>query len=163
MGLTSAGFQRFPKNSLGFLRIAKAYARLGIVTQTLSHAAKQLWHFSVIFIVILSIYAEAGHILYGQDMDEYKTFATSLQSCFDILLGGGDFNRMRQTAHVGTLIFYWTLVVLGVMIGMNMIITILMEGFQQANKVMDKKAPSARECARELYDRRVGLYRSKSA
>ena len=61
--------------------------------------------------------------MYGADLNEYSSVAASFQSCFDILLGGGNFQEMSRVAHVGTTVFYWSLVVLGLMVGMNIIIT----------------------------------------
>jgi hypothetical protein len=42
-----------------FLRIAKGYARLGIVTQTLAYAKSELLHFTLIFFFILWIYGNS--------------------------------------------------------------------------------------------------------
>ena len=69
------------------------------------------------------IYAQAGHYMYGADLDDYSSVSASFQSCFDILLGRGDFQEMKRVADLGTTIFYWSLIVLGLMVGMNIIIT----------------------------------------
>ena len=66
----------------------------GIVTQTLNFAKSELIHFTAIFFFILWIYAQAGHFMYGADMPEFAGVMIAFQSCFDILLGGGDFDRM---------------------------------------------------------------------
>jgi hypothetical protein len=51
----------------------------------------------------------------------------------------------------GTLPFYWSLVVLGVMVGMNIIITILMAGFERASQVSDRAAPTFTEFMTALF------------
>jgi len=61
--------------------------------------------------------------MYGADLDDYSSVSASFQSCFDILLGGGDFQEMKRVADLGTTVFYWSLIILGLMVGMNIIIT----------------------------------------
>jgi hypothetical protein len=61
--------------------------------------------------------------MYGADLRNYSSVSGSFQSCFDILLGGGDFEEMKRVANLGTTVFYWSLIVLGLMLGMNIIIT----------------------------------------
>ena len=48
---------------------------------------------------------------------------------------------MKEVTAIGTLIFYWSLIVVGVLIGMNIIITILMGGFEKTKEVIDSAAP----------------------
>ena len=43
---------------------------------------------------------------------------------------------MKEVTAIGTLIFYWSLIVVGVLIGMNIIITILMGGFEKSKAVI---------------------------
>ena len=63
-------------------------------------AASDLWYFSIIFFSILAMYAYAGLFLFGQDLSEYETWPSSFQSCFNILLGGGDFDRTCSGEYV---------------------------------------------------------------
>jgi len=58
-------------------------------------------------------------------LDKQSESSTVIVRFGSYMAGGGDFERMQAVAKVGTLIYYWSLVVLGVMIGMNIIITIL--------------------------------------
>ena len=109
--------------------------------------------------------------MYGAELHNYSSVSISFQSCFDILLGGGDFEEMKRVADLGTTVFYWSLIVLGLMLGMNIIITstcgrvaasclptitnhytshwnvstVLMGGFERANTVTDAAAPTFSE------------------
>lgn len=62
-----------------FLRIAKGYARLGIVTQTLAYAKSELLHFTLIFFFILWIYGNS-HSLEIRQVSITKT--STLQERF---------------------------------------------------------------------------------
>ena len=64
--------------------------------------------------------------------------------------GGGDFERMKEVTAIGTLIFYWSLIVVGVLIGMNIIITILMGGFEKTKEVIDSAAPEWDDFTKEV-------------
>ena len=76
--------------------------------------------------------------------------------------------RVKRVANLGTTFFYWSLIILGLMVGMNIIITsthscvckfnlacvcltlcvlrtVLMGGFERANSVMTPAAPTFSE------------------
>ena len=57
---------------------------------------------------------------------------------------------MKEVTAIGTLIFYWSLIVVGVLIGMNIIITILMGGFEKTKEVIDSAAPEWDDFTKEV-------------
>ena len=98
--------------------------------------ALELIHFIIVFGLIIVMFALAGQFLYGADLAEFHTISSSAQACFALMLGGGDFGRMYTVTATGTNIFYWSWVLLGLLIIMNLVIAILSVGHERASKVI---------------------------
>ena len=98
--------------------------------------ALELVHFIIVFGLIIVMFALAGQFLYGADLAEFHTISSSAQACFALMLGGGDFGRMYTVTGTGTNIFYWSWVLLGLLIIMNLVIAILSVGHERASKVI---------------------------
>eukprot|EP01043_Picozoa_sp_COSAG02_P100141 COSAG02_NODE_36232_length_457_cov_0.994413_1_plen_79_part_10 len=77
-----------------------------------------------------------GSFLYGADLAEFNNLQSSAQACFALMLGAGDFARMQTVTVAGTTVFYWSWIVLGLLIVMNLVIAILSAGYERATKVI---------------------------
>lgn len=74
--------------------------------------------------------------MYGADLAEFSNLQSSAQACFALMIGGGDFGRMQTVTENGTTIFYWSWIVLGLLIIMNLVIAILEVGHERAAEVI---------------------------
>ena len=109
----------------------------------------------VAFTFILSMYALAGNAMYGADLAEFRDFPASMQACFALMLGGDNFGRMVEVTRSGTFVFCkppsdlsaqlllchlcwtdWSWVLLGLLILMNLILSILVEGHIKARELI---------------------------
>jgi len=57
---------------------------------------------------LILMYGFAGQLLYGADLSEFSDIPSATQACFALMLGQGDFARMREITETGTLVFYWS-------------------------------------------------------
>lgn len=48
------------------------------LSTTLSRCAKDVFGFSVMFMIVFLAYAQLGYLLFGTMVDDYKTFAISM-------------------------------------------------------------------------------------
>ena len=61
-----------------------------------------------------------------------------MQTCFNILVGaGGDFEAMSAVDTAGTTIFWNLFMLTGAVIGLNIIIAIIMEGYERAKRQLE--------------------------
>jgi hypothetical protein len=111
-------------------------AKLAILTESMAFVASELMHFLFVFGFVIVMYALAGQFLYGADLAEFNSLASSAQSCFALMLGGGDFARMQTVNETGTMVYYWSWISLGLLIIMNLIIAILSAGHERATSVI---------------------------
>ena len=96
-------------------------------------------------------------------MPAFASLSQSLESCIKIILGEADFydDMLRVTSGEGgnpTSLFYWSLIGLGLVLGMNIIIAILMSGFEKARQVDTDEAPSGSTTVIEKFEQMTGLY-----
>ena len=110
--------------------------KLAILTETIAFVGMELLYFLSVFLLVIGAYALAGQFLYGADLAEFNNFSSSAQACFALMLGSGDFARMQTVTHAGTVIFYWSWMLLGLLIIMNLMISILSVGHERATKVI---------------------------
>merc|ERR1719401_2621911 len=81
---------------LKFFKAFQANARLQLVTNTLMHAADELFHFMIVFTAIIIGFVLSGHILFGDDLVEFSSFDRSLNTAYVCLLG--DFGWYTEQA-----------------------------------------------------------------
>lgn len=72
---------------LKFLKLLRFNKRIGMLSKSLRHAGKDLNSFGFVFLVFILAYAQMGFAIFGGSLDAYKTFFTSLTTCFRMLLG----------------------------------------------------------------------------
>jgi hypothetical protein len=126
---------------IGIGRFFKYYTfqpRLQIVNLTLASSAIHLFHFCVVFLVMLFGFALIGHLNFGSQIRDFSTWANALQVMWESLFGAYDLGPMIGNSSlsyvdpiIASLFFYiWTF--LTGMILMNIFVAILMDGYAEA-------------------------------
>jgi hypothetical protein len=68
--------------------------RLGVVTKALALAAPDLLHFFLVAGSVFLCYCMMGFLIFGNSLPWFATFPTSINTCFEMLLGEfADVNR----------------------------------------------------------------------
>ena len=72
---------------LKLLKLLRFDRRIGMLSKTLRYAGRDLGSFAFVFIIFMLAYAQMGFILLGRSMRGFKSFSTSITTCFRMLLG----------------------------------------------------------------------------
>jgi len=123
---------------LKFLKAFESNARLQVATKTMRKCINDLVHFMVVFGAVFLSYAITGHVLFGGDLIEFKSFDESCNTCFLALLGEVSWyaalaNRLEPLSSEipFTLVacWFWTYNVVAVLILLNMLLAIIMGNY----------------------------------
>ena len=72
---------------LKLLKLLRFDRRIGMLSKTLRYARRDLGSFAFVFIIFMLAYAQMGFILLGRSLSNFKSFPTSVTTCFRMLLG----------------------------------------------------------------------------
>lgn len=117
-------------------RLFKAFAsqpRLAVVTQTIVVATVDLLHFLLVFVSIFYTYTVAGVMLFGREVDAFTTFGRGINTCFRIMLGDFDWEEIAIVGRVDAGIWFWTYMIVVVLLMLNMLLAIVMDAYSDVN------------------------------
>lgn len=115
-----------------------ANARLQLVSNTMIRASEDLFHFGVVFGSILIGFALTGHILFGEDIGEFRDFSISVNTACESLLGDFDWYSTRAMSHkemgsglpfAAVAAWFYIYMVFVVLVMMNMLLAIVMDHY----------------------------------
>eukprot|EP00756_Hemistasia_phaeocysticola_P051445 Hpha_TRINITY_DN26619_c0_g1::TRINITY_DN26619_c0_g1_i1::g.86073::m.86073 len=109
---------------------------LNILTQTITFAARDLLGILFIFLVVFMAFSLMAYVVFGNAIEDYRTFPDTLSSSSRMLIGDFDYEELRLTHRMFTPVFFAIFNILAVFILLNMVIAILDEAF---GKVMERK------------------------
>jgi len=134
---------------IGTLRFFKYYEfqpRLQIVNKTLSASMVHLYHFCLIFGVMLVGYAAIGHLNFGNQSRDFATVPNSIQVMWESLFGAvdlgptiGNYNEAYINPIMANVFFISWMFFTG-MVLMNVFVAILMDGYAAAKEEGKKTA-----------------------
>lgn len=137
---------------VGTFRFFKYYQfqpRLQIVNRTLTSSAIHLFHFFVVFMVILFGFSLIGHLNFGTQVRHFATFMNSVQVMVESLFGMfdigptiGDFSLSYVDPYIAN-IFFLVWQFLANMILLNIFVAILMDGYAEATDMGKEDADLA--------------------
>eukprot|EP01006_Ploeotia_vitrea_P041440 TRINITY_DN66527_c4_g3_i1.p1 TRINITY_DN66527_c4_g3~~TRINITY_DN66527_c4_g3_i1.p1 ORF type:complete len:757 (+),score=40.39 TRINITY_DN66527_c4_g3_i1:55-2271(+) len=136
--------------------------RWKFLTVTLAVALTELFHFSILFMIILVGYAFAGNYYYGPTVYIFSSIPRSLQTMLQLAIGQSrtEFDQLSspEADSTGSLLpvfFYWSFIFIVFFIMVNMFLAIIMKGYDAATEAIKKKATimhrSLRTCMRVPY------------
>lgn len=113
------------------MKLLRFNSRIQVLSQTLKGAAGPLATFSIVFIVFFFAYALFAFAIFGQNLESYYNFVTTCESVMGLLLGAFDYGEIERTDPILGPIFFFTFMVFGNFIIMNMFLTIIMDVFAE--------------------------------
>eukprot|EP01065_Artemidia_motanka_P008785 TRINITY_DN14438_c0_g2_i2.p1 TRINITY_DN14438_c0_g2~~TRINITY_DN14438_c0_g2_i2.p1 ORF type:complete len:1284 (+),score=490.06 TRINITY_DN14438_c0_g2_i2:116-3967(+) len=102
---------------------------LNLLTKTIEAAAKDLFGIVFIFIVVFFAFSLMAFVVYGNTIEDFRTFSDTLASLSRVLIGDFDYDQLRVQQRVFTPFFFCLFNILAVFILLNMVIAILDEAF----------------------------------
>jgi len=135
MGLTACSIL------LKFFKAFQANPRLQLVTNTMVKAATDIVHFSIVLFAVFIGFALTGHILFGNDLVQFRNFASAMDTCFIVLMGEfawyaeaseSNLESMGSGMPRGMLTFwFWLYMVFVLMILLNMLLAIILDHYTE--------------------------------
>jgi hypothetical protein len=119
---------------LKILKFLRLNERVNILTRTLERAAQTIFTIVAVFSVVVLAYALAANVIYGGNMFEFRNISNSWSALFRLLIGDFDYEDMRNADQELTFVFFWSFVILGLFIFLNMIVAVIMDCFEEERK-----------------------------
>mmetsp|Transcript_25161 Transcript_25161/g.49281 ORF Transcript_25161/g.49281 Transcript_25161/m.49281 type:complete len:878 (+) Transcript_25161:95-2728(+) len=110
-----------------FLKAFASQPRLAMVTNTLSKASVDIFHFGVVFFSVFTIFTMSALILWGGDSEYFATFPRAFNSVFRIMLGDFDWTELREIGRAQAYLWFWFFMWLVNLIMLNMLLAIVMD------------------------------------
>ena len=120
--------------NLKFLKLIRFNHRIFLFTKTLSTSAMPLLSFMVVFFIFYIAYSLLFYSFFGAILEEYRSFPATVETLFNTVMGGFDFEILRDNnRYFGPIIFFSFMMIM-VMILMNVFLTILMDAFAEVQE-----------------------------
>lgn len=138
------------------MRLFKAFGsqpRLAIITNTLMAASIDLVHFLLIFVSVFITYTVAGVVLFGRESNTFTTMFRAVITSARLAVGDFDWEELRQVGRSDAFLWLVPFVVLIVWLLLNMLIAIVMDGYNEVKASMEGEDTIWQMCKK--------LYRTK--
>ncbi|CAF3946958.1 unnamed protein product [Adineta steineri] len=132
---------------LKFLKLLRFNKRIGMLSKSLHYARQDLSSFGFVFLIFMIAYAIMGFGVFGGSLQSYKSFFTSLTTCFRMLLGEINAPDMFAVSRLYGAFYFLSFIILVFIALLSIFLTILNDSFahvkrelaatQQRNDMMD--------------------------
>ena len=80
--------------TLKFINMLKFNRRMGMLTDTIKLAAKDMKAFVITFFIYFFAFSQLAYLLFGSVLTAYSSFVNTIESLFSVALGDFDFNAL---------------------------------------------------------------------
>jgi len=117
--------------TLRVIKLLDFQPRLGLVTRTLAHAAVDLAHFFLVFLLVHCAYAMVGYISFGSSIAKMASFSKASMTLMEVLLGDTDvLTDLMQLKNAGVAtFFFWSFILISFFILINVLLAILVDAY----------------------------------
>jgi hypothetical protein len=126
--------------NLKLLKLFRFNHRIYLFTRTLSTAKAPLLSFMMVFSIFYIAYCSIYYLVFGSTMYDYRSMISTIESLFNTLLGGFDFNSIEHADRLFGPALFFSFMLIMVMILMNIFLTILMDAFAEVQGDENLKA-----------------------
>ena len=106
---------------------------------TLKASAKDIFGFAIMFFIVFFAYAQLGYLVFGSQLDDFKTFGDSTFTLFRIILGDFDFKAIQDANRVLGPIYFVTYVFFVFFILINMFLAIITDAYAEVKDRLSKE------------------------
>ncbi len=121
---------------LRMLKFLDFQKRLGAVTRTVQYAATDLFHFGILFTIVIGGYTVLGFVAFGNAIDGFSSFSNSFETCFQLLMGDLDVSSFlfSHPNEIAAFLYYYSYLVVVYFILLNILLAILVEAYVEVKK-----------------------------
>lgn len=127
-------------STLKFLKLLRFNNKIGMLSATLRKASKDLFGFSLTFVVIFLAFTQFSYLVFGIYVKSYKNFVSSLASIFRFSLGQFNLKELQHANYVLGSAYFILFILIVIMGLMSMFITILNDAFEEVKRELQNKA-----------------------
>ena len=147
---------------LKFMRLLRFNRRIGMLTSTLKACISPLCSFFLLFIIVFLAYTQFAFLIFGQKMSDYASFGRSVANMLGMTLGSFDFAALESTNRIIGPIFFFSYIMVMIMILMNVFLSIINDTFNEVNSDVSKQSSDS-EIADFMMDRFVATIKRTGA
>ncbi len=147
---------------LKFLRLLRFNRTIGKLASTLRACVAPLASFFLLFIIVFLAYAQFAFLIFGPVMSDYSSFARCMSNMLGMTLGSFDFGALTSTNRILGPIFFFSYILVMVMILMNVFLSIINDTFNEVNSDVSKQSNES-EIADFMMDRFVATVKRTGA
>ena len=147
---------------LKFLRLLRFNRTIGKLASTLRACVAPLSSFFLLFFIVFLAYAQFAFLIFGKFMTDYASFARCLSNMLGMTLGSFDFDALSSTNRILGPIFFFSYIMVMVMILMNVFLSIINDTFNEVNSDVTKQSNES-EIADFMMDRFVATMKRTGA
>ncbi|CAG9768877.1 unnamed protein product [Ceutorhynchus assimilis] len=99
--------------------------RMAQLNNTIRNCAKDIMGFSVMFFVAFFAYAELGYLVFGNEVDDFRSFGQSMFTLLRTILGDFDYDKIHNANWIVAPIYFLTYIMLVFFVLLNMFLAII--------------------------------------
>jgi len=141
-----------------FLKVCSYSPRLALMTETLSKASVDIFHFAVVFFTVFLIYTISGMLLFGQELLMFSSTERALDATFKIVMGDFDWEEMRRIGRLEAFVWFVSFMLLVNLIMLNMLIAIIMDVYAEVKSALPQDADTLWSQMYEVVDRKWAVH-----
>ncbi|KAH9492781.1 hypothetical protein Btru_024701 [Bulinus truncatus] len=126
--------------TIKYLKLLRFNRRISMLSDTLKHSGKQLFHFSIIFWIIFLAFAQLFFITFQFGDDQYTTFIQSSISLILMLMGKFSIYSMSMVDPILSQVYILVYVIWLSFILLNMFVSILTDTFSAVREDVQKQS-----------------------
>ncbi len=122
------------------IRLLSFNKTISLLSSTLKGSAKPLSAFSVVFLVFFMAYTIFAFIIFVEQLEDFKSFVTAIESTMALLLGSFEFEDIKTAQPILGPIYFLTLMLFGVMYILNVFLSIVMDTYADVKANISKQS-----------------------
>ena len=122
------------------IRLLQYNKTISLLASTLKGSAKPLAAFFIVFFVFFVAFTSFAYLLYMPHLTDYKSFITASESVLSLLLGTFDFSEISSTNRILGPIWFFLIMMFGVMYLVNVFLSIIMETYASVKDDLSRQS-----------------------
>lgn len=141
-----------------FLKVCSYSPRLALMTDTLSKASVDIFHFAVVFFTVFIIYTISAIFLFGEEVLSFSTPPRAIDSTFKIVMGHFDFQELIRIGRTEAFVWFLSFTLLVNLIMLNMLLAIIMDVYTEVKSSLSQDAETLWSQMYQVLERKWDVY-----
>ena len=126
-------------STIKLIKLLQFNKRMNVLAMTISRCWGELSYFFIAFAVIFFAFCALFYFMFRTRIPEFSRIIGSIVMCFSMMLGKFDFQEMKEANTLSPILFF-VFSVLNSMILINIMLTIILQAFNEIKLEIEKKS-----------------------